>query len=73
MKKGDLVWFVDGGHKNGEFYWYAESGTLKSVKRNGTYLIDAYFGDFELPKDRVFASREDCEKFLLEGKKCNYM
>lgn len=70
MKKGDKVWFVDFGFTNQCVEVpFAEYGIFVEDKQNGYCIVKHYFGDFEISKDALFETKEDCEKFILTGEK----
>lgn len=64
MKKGDSVWFVDSGWEHEKYIYYPEHGIFLEDRNNGYCLIHVYFGDFEIAKDALFKSEEDCKNFL---------
>lgn len=70
MKKGDMVWFVDlGFNKQCVEVPFAEYGIFVKDKQNGYCIVNHYFGSFEISKDALFETKEDCEKFILTGEK----
>ena len=44
-------------------------GILVEDKQNGYCIVKHYFGNFEISKDTLFETKEDCEKFILTGEK----
>ena len=68
MKKGDRVWFVDlGFNKQCVEVPFAEYGIFVKYKQNGYCIVNHYFGSFEISKDYLIETKEDCEKFILTG------
>ena len=70
MKKGDKVWFVDiAFNEHCVEVPFAECGILVEDKRNGYCIVNHYFGNFEIIKDALFKTKEDCEKYIARGVK----
>ena len=66
LKKGQKIWFIDAEFRNGKEVRFAEYGTFVKFK-DGKCVIDTYFtcdDSFTLPVDRVFLSKESCEKMI---------
>lgn len=65
MNKGDRVWFVDlAFNKYCVEVPFAEYGILVEDKQNGYCIVKHYFGNFEISKDALFETKEECEKYI---------
>lgn len=62
--EGDLVWFVDEDSDS----VYAERGTIVAFKQNGDMVINFYGGMCLMPKESIFPSKKECEKFIYISK-----
>lgn len=73
LDEGEKVWFQDfGTTQDGKKKWYAEYGTIEAVKKNGNFIVDSYFGLFELDKKDAFVSKDKCEIAIKMYKENDY-
>ena len=58
--EGDTVWFIDSYLK----HEYAEFGKVVAFTKNGDVVVDHLYGMSVFPKQDIFATKEECEKFI---------